>query len=66
MCIAKSIRAYFQKGDLPDAGTICLADLKPIVGRVDQMPITTQSMIAADRKLFQALIAETKQGYLAL
>ncbi|KAJ5786225.1 Peptidase S33 tripeptidyl aminopeptidase-like C-terminal [Penicillium pulvis] len=66
MCIAKLIRTYFQTGDLPDVGTLCLADLKPMVGHVDQMPITTQSMTAADRKLFDALIAETKQGYLAL
>ncbi|KAJ5912957.1 Peptidase S33 tripeptidyl aminopeptidase-like C-terminal [Penicillium tannophilum] len=66
MCIAKLIRTYFQTGDLPDVGTLCQADLKPMVGHVDQMPITTQSMTAADRKLFEALIAETKQGYLAL
>ena len=66
MCTAKAIRTYFQTGDLPDVEAICLADLKPMVGHVDQMPIATQSMTAADRKLFEALIAETKQGFLAL
>ncbi|KAJ6110570.1 hypothetical protein N7486_002805 [Penicillium sp. IBT 16267x] len=66
VCIAKLIRAYFQTGDLPEVGTICSADLKPMVGHIDQMPITPQSMTAADRKLFEVLIAEAKQGYLAL
>lgn len=32
LCIAKSIRAYFQSGILPDPGTVCVADEKPLIG----------------------------------
>ncbi|KAJ5641642.1 hypothetical protein N7490_005642 [Penicillium lividum] len=66
MCTAKAIRAYFQAGDLPEMGTLCQADLKPLVGHVDQIPVTIQSMTAADRELFDALMGEVRRGYLPL
>ncbi|KAJ5919828.1 Peptidase S33 tripeptidyl aminopeptidase-like C-terminal [Penicillium verhagenii] len=66
VCVASLIRIYFQTGNLPDIGTICQADLKPLVGHIDQVPIKAQSMTAADRKLFDVLMAEVKRGYLPL
>ncbi|KAL4804715.1 TAP-like protein-domain-containing protein [Aspergillus unguis] len=35
-CINQSIRKYFQKGELPDPGTVCKADLKPLLGAPDE------------------------------
>ncbi|KAI9730869.1 MAG: hypothetical protein M1834_005587 [Cirrosporium novae-zelandiae] len=34
LCTAKAIRAYFQTGQLPARGTICEADVKPLLGAV--------------------------------
>ncbi|KAJ5280460.1 hypothetical protein N7478_005832 [Penicillium angulare] len=64
LCVAKEIRNYFQNGNLPQAGTLCLADLKPLVGRVGQVPIVGQATTLADRELLQALIREVELGYL--
>ncbi|KAJ5108463.1 hypothetical protein N7456_005138 [Penicillium angulare] len=64
LCVAKEIRNYFQNGNLPEAGTLCLADLKPLVGRVGRMPIVGQATTLADRELLQALIREVELGYL--
>lgn len=37
VCVAKSVKNYFQTGDLPAAGTVCQADVKPfddVEGRI--------------------------------
>jgi hypothetical protein len=61
VCVAKSIRNYFQTGDLPAAGLLCEADLKPLVGAPHKA--ATQDMNAADNKLFDALMAEVNMGH---
>ncbi|KAJ6005119.1 hypothetical protein N7540_012918 [Penicillium herquei] len=66
VCIAKRIRTYFQTGALPDVGTLCQADLKPLVGRVGQMPVTSGAMDAADRDLLEVLMREVEEGYFPL
>ena len=63
MCIAKKIRTYFQTGALPEVGTLCQADLKPLVGRVGQVPVASGVMDAADRDLLEVLMREVKEGY---
>ncbi|KAL4972940.1 TAP-like protein-domain-containing protein [Aspergillus desertorum] len=37
MCVSKSIRKYFQTGELPAPGTVCDADLKPMLGAPDRI-----------------------------
>lgn len=58
--MAKAIRQYFQTGALPTVGTLCQADLKPLVGAPDQA-VTVSRMSPADRKLFWALMAEVRR-----
>ncbi|KAJ5084882.1 hypothetical protein NUU61_009461 [Penicillium alfredii] len=60
VCIAKSIRSYFQTGALPKSGTLCEADLKPLVGIPDQSRI--QDFSSADRELFEVLMAEVERS----
>lgn len=60
--MAKSIRHYFQTGTLPVVGTLCQADLKPLVGAPNQAMTVSQALSPADRKLFGALLAEVQQG----
>ncbi|KAJ6099007.1 hypothetical protein N7467_000542 [Penicillium canescens] len=62
ICIAKAIRNYFQTGALPAAGTLCQADLKPLVGSPDHAATLSESLSPADRKLFKALMAEVERG----
>jgi hypothetical protein len=62
ICVAKSIRHYFQTGTLPAVGTLCQADLKPLVGTPNQAMAVSQALSPADRKLFGALMAEVQQG----
>lgn len=62
ICIAKAIRNYFQTGALPTAGTLCQADLKPLVGSPDHAATLSESLSPADRKLFKALMAEVERG----
>lgn len=62
VCVAKAIRHYFQTGDLPDVGTLCQADLKPLVGAPNEVEAVSSKLSPADRKLFGALMAEVRQG----
>ncbi|OQE84748.1 hypothetical protein PENNAL_c0026G05925 [Penicillium nalgiovense] len=61
-CVAKAIRHYFQTGKLPVAGTLCEADLKPLVGSPHRHATISQSFSPADRKLFEALMAEVHRA----
>ncbi|RDW68933.1 putative proteinase [Aspergillus mulundensis] len=36
-CVDQSIRKYFQKGELPAPGTVCDADLKPMLGAPNKL-----------------------------
>ncbi|QQK39502.1 Proteinase, putative [Penicillium digitatum] len=58
ICVAKAIRHYFQTGALPTEGTLCEADLKPLVGSPHHLAKITQSLNPSDRRLFEALMAE--------
>ncbi|RPB03803.1 hypothetical protein L873DRAFT_1730857 [Choiromyces venosus 120613-1] len=51
LCTAKYVRRYFETGELPPAGTICEADLKPFIGAGD---IATP-MSAEDKELLKVL-----------
>lgn len=62
ICIAKAIREYFQTGTLPVVDTLCQADLKPLVGAPNQVKIFSESLSPADQRLFEALMAEVRQG----
>jgi hypothetical protein len=62
ICVAKAIRQYFQTGSMPIVGTICQADLKPLVGAPDQATTASEALSLADRKLFGALLAEVQRG----
>ncbi|KAJ5676152.1 Peptidase S33 tripeptidyl aminopeptidase-like C-terminal [Penicillium macrosclerotiorum] len=62
VCIAKAIRKYFQIGELPPPGTLCEADLKPLIGAPEQ--VVAQELSSADLELFNVLMAEVKQGFL--
>ncbi|KAL4990736.1 TAP-like protein-domain-containing protein [Aspergillus falconensis] len=37
ICVSQSIRKYFQTGELPAPGTVCDADLKPMLGAPDRI-----------------------------
>lgn len=63
LCVAKSIRNYFQTGGLPTSGTLCLADLKPLVGNLGEVTSISQDRTSADQRLLEVLIAETERGY---
>ncbi|CRL29913.1 unnamed protein product [Penicillium camemberti] len=60
LCFVTLDRAYFQTGTLPEVGTLCQADLKPLVG--SPLHPTSQNFSAADRRLFDALMAEVHRG----
>ncbi|KAJ5503690.1 Peptidase S33 tripeptidyl aminopeptidase-like C-terminal [Penicillium fimorum] len=62
ICVAKAIRHYFQTGTLPTVGTLCQADLKPLVGSPHRRATISQSFNPADRKLFEALMEEVQRG----
>ncbi|CAG8893419.1 unnamed protein product [Penicillium egyptiacum] len=62
ICVAKAIRHYFQTGKLPVAGTLCEADLKPLVGSPYHHATISPSFSPADRKLFEALMAEVHRA----
>ncbi|KAF3392593.1 Tripeptidyl aminopeptidase [Penicillium rolfsii] len=63
LCVAKAIRNYFQTGRLPESGTVCEADLKPLVG--SRQPVKAQYLSCADRKLMDAVMAEVELGFLS-
>ncbi|KAF4181789.1 hypothetical protein CNMCM8927_002666 [Aspergillus lentulus] len=58
LCVSKAIRAYFQNGVLPDPGTVCSADLKPLLGGSGSV----QTMNAADRAMYDALMNMVAQA----
>ncbi|EKV11473.1 Proteinase, putative [Penicillium digitatum PHI26] len=62
ICVAKAIRHYFQTGALPTEGTLCEADLKPLVGSPHHLAKITQSLNPSDRRLFEALMAEVQRS----
>ncbi|RHZ64523.1 hypothetical protein CDV55_107399 [Aspergillus turcosus] len=62
VCVSKAIRAYFQSGALPDPGTLCGADLKPLLGESGSV----QAMNAGDRAIYDALMnMSTQAGHLS-
>ncbi|KAJ5151287.1 Peptidase S33 tripeptidyl aminopeptidase-like C-terminal [Penicillium canariense] len=61
LCVAKAIRDYFQSGSLPAAGTLCEADLKPLIGPLNK--VHRQDLGHADGKLMDALMAELEHGF---
>ncbi|KAJ5788753.1 hypothetical protein N7457_003743 [Penicillium paradoxum] len=61
ICVAKAIRHYFQTGTLPMVGTICEADLKPLVGSPHHAT-ASRSFSPSDRRLFDALMAEVQRA----
>ncbi|KAJ5386859.1 Peptidase S33 tripeptidyl aminopeptidase-like C-terminal [Penicillium cosmopolitanum] len=63
LCVARAIRNYFQTGALPDAGTICEADLKPLVGAPDGIHSLGRDLSPGDRKLLDASLAEAMRGH---
>ncbi|KAJ6131342.1 Peptidase S33 tripeptidyl aminopeptidase-like C-terminal [Penicillium sp. IBT 18751x] len=63
VCVAKSIRTYFQNGDLPAPGTLCEADLKPLVGAPQKAAALRHDMNDSDKKLFNALLADVHLGH---
>ncbi|KAL4784990.1 TAP-like protein-domain-containing protein [Aspergillus varians] len=54
-CIAQSIRRYFQTGSLPAAGTVCDADLKPLLGAPKKTAAEAKSVdeMALDKALLE-------------
>ncbi|KAJ5171940.1 hypothetical protein N7492_004533 [Penicillium capsulatum] len=63
MCVARAIRDYFQAGTLPQNSTLCEADMKPLIGRVEHAGALAQDMSPGDRVLFGALMAEVRAGH---
>ncbi|OJJ50378.1 hypothetical protein ASPZODRAFT_23025 [Penicilliopsis zonata CBS 506.65] len=59
LCIAKAIRTYFQTGELPDPDTLCVADLKPLLGAPTH---SADTMSVEDRKLFDILLDEVHKS----
>ena len=53
ICTAKAVRRYFQTGALPEPGTICEADMKPLLG--ERPSLKTDEMSVADVELYEAL-----------
>ncbi|KAJ5888611.1 hypothetical protein N7495_008652 [Penicillium taxi] len=60
ICVAKEIRKYFQTGILPQSGTLCAADVKPLIGH-DQAKL--QGLSPSDQSLLDVLIAEVEHGF---
>ncbi|GFF43102.1 tripeptidyl aminopeptidase [Aspergillus udagawae] len=58
LCVSKAIRAYFQSGVLPDPGTVCAADLKPLLGESGSV----HAMNAPDRAMYDALMNMAAQA----
>ncbi|KAF7591594.1 hypothetical protein BBP40_001292 [Aspergillus hancockii] len=56
LCVTKSIRRYFQTGELPPADTVCEPDTRPLIGRTGMPAIR-----AGDRTLWEAILAVHQQ-----
>jgi hypothetical protein len=58
ICISQSIRKYFQTGKLPAPGTVCDADLKPLIG----VPNKVEKERSLDEvMLYNALLEEAQR-----
>ncbi|RAK99936.1 putative proteinase [Aspergillus ibericus CBS 121593] len=57
VCVHKLIRKYFQTGELPPPGTVCKADIKPLLGASP----TAQERSAGDQRLYDALMEEAQR-----
>jgi hypothetical protein len=57
LCVYKSIRQYFQTGEIPPSGTICEPDLRPLIGRAGMRDMKG----AADGKLWDAILEVHQQ-----
>lgn len=53
LCTAKAVRAYFQTGELPTAGTVCAPEKKPFLGCVKHGGCEFEG---EDAKLWEALV----------
>ncbi|KAL3469938.1 TAP-like protein-domain-containing protein [Aspergillus californicus] len=57
ICVSKKIRKYFQTGELPDPGTVCNADLKPLLGAPSRIQEDD------DEVLYRALLEEVQRTW---
>ncbi|KAE8356830.1 proteinase [Aspergillus coremiiformis] len=51
LCVSRSIRRYFQTGELPAPGTVCAPELRPFISMVGMRDIS-----AGDHHLWNALL----------
>ncbi|KAL4885726.1 TAP-like protein-domain-containing protein [Aspergillus karnatakaensis] len=58
ICVSQSIRKYFQTGELPASGTICDADLKPLIGAPNKI---AGEKSPEDAILYEALLEEVQR-----
>ncbi|KAK5800736.1 hypothetical protein VI817_002948 [Penicillium citrinum] len=63
LCVSKTIRNYFQTGALPAAGTLCEADLKPLVGAPSGSLGLNGPLSPGDRELMDASIEQVMRGH---
>lgn len=62
LCTAKNIRNYFQTGQLPDPGTICEPDVRPLIGSDDTK---IHSWTEEDKEVMEAMrrVAESPMHF---
>ncbi|KAL3448127.1 TAP-like protein-domain-containing protein [Aspergillus insuetus] len=61
VCVSTSIRRYFQTGELPAAGTVCDADLKPLLGNPGKIEEDHSVRSVDDVALYKALLEEAQR-----
>ncbi|KAJ9354718.1 hypothetical protein DTO280E4_6783 [Paecilomyces variotii] len=59
-CVAKAVRTYFQTGELPAPGTVCQADLKPLIGASPSSVLYAANLTPGDRALYAAIEDEVR------
>ncbi|KAI9367304.1 TAP-like protein-domain-containing protein [Aspergillus egyptiacus] len=53
ICVSMGVRKYFQTGELPDPGTICEADVKPLLGAPNKMEEQTPEGMILSKALLE-------------
>ncbi|KAL2816499.1 TAP-like protein-domain-containing protein [Aspergillus granulosus] len=61
VCVSMSIRKYFQTGELPAAGTVCNADLKPLLGHPSKIEEEHATWSMDDITLYKVLLEEAQR-----
>ncbi|KAL2857267.1 TAP-like protein-domain-containing protein [Aspergillus pseudoustus] len=61
MCVSTSIRRYFQAGELPAVGTVCNADLKPMLGNSSKIEEEYSTRSMDEAVLYRALLEESQR-----